>query len=305
MFKRILISFISLVLMSVLVGCQENNQPPVSYEKSSETAYYSQDDLVKLALENSDKTYIELNGNQSTISDESLTDETYIQFAPIDSLGRTGAAQACLGPETLPAEGEERESIGMIKPSGWQTKKYDKSIVDGMYLYNRCHQIAWCLSGLNAEEQNLMTGTRSFNVDGMLPFEDYVCDYIKETGNHVIYESTPIFQGDELVARALHLQARSYEDDGINFNVLIINKQDGITIDYSTGESELKKENNDSTENTKNTETYILNKNTKKIHKESCSSVQSMSPKNKETVQDTIEHLEDLGYTKCQTCLES
>lgn len=302
MFKRIFISFVALLLLSVLVGCQETEQSPVSSDTSSELVY-TQDELVKLATENSDKTYIEINGNQSSIRDEYLTDETYIQLSPLDSLGRTGTALACLGPETLPAEGEERGAIGMIKPSGWQTIRYDKSIVDGMYLYNRCHQIAWCLSGLNAEEKNLMTGTRSFNVDGMLPFEEYVCDYIKETGNHVIYESTPIFQGDELVARALHLQARSYEDDGINFNVLIINKQDGITINYATGESELQKVTSNTPEDSQTAETYVLNKNTKKIHKESCSSIQSMNPKNRETVQDTIEHLEELGYTRCQTCL--
>lgn len=149
--------------------------------------------------------------------------------------GRVGVSYANLGRETMPAKGEKRGKIGQVKPSGWHTFKFD--FVDGKYLYNRSHMIGWQLSGENANDKNLATGTRFFNVNGMLPFENLVADYIKNTGNHVLYRVTPVFVGDELVMRGLQMEGYSVEDDGagVSFNVYVYNAQPGVTIDYATG----------------------------------------------------------------------
>ena len=163
--------------------------------------------------------------------------DSFETYSSLDLLGRCGTAYANIGLDLMPTE--ERDSIGQVKPSGWQTVKYD--IVDGKYLYNRCHLIGYQLTGENANEQNLITGTRYLNVEGMLPFENLVADYVEETGNHVRYQVTPIFQGVELVARGVQMEAMSVEDDGagVCFNVFVYNVQPGITIDYATGESSL------------------------------------------------------------------
>ena len=181
--------------------------------------------------------YVELDGNVPAFTDEDLTTTAFESYSPLDALGRCGSAYACVGLETMPTE--DRGSIGQVKPSGWQTVKYD--CVDGKYLYNRCHLIGYQLTGENANEENLITGTRYLNVDGMLPFEDEVADYVQETGNHVLYRVTPIFQGDELVARGVQMEALSVEDDGqgVSFNVYVYNVQPGVVIDYATGESQL------------------------------------------------------------------
>lgn len=164
------------------------------------------------------------------------TNKTYIRFSKLDSLGRVGPAEAVLGPETLPYE--KRKGIGMVKPSGWHTYRFDDLIKD-KYLYNRCHLIAHELCGQNANPQNLMTGTRALNVDGMLPFENTVTKYIKNTKNHVYYKVTPHFKDNNLVADYITMQAYSIEDkgNGINYNIKIKNEQPGITIDYKTGQA--------------------------------------------------------------------
>ena len=181
--------------------------------------------------------YVVINGNVPDFSAEELSAEPFEVYSPLDFLGRCGTACANVGLELMPTE--ERGDIGSVKPTGWQTAKYD--IVDGGYLYNRCHLIGYQLTGENANEQNLITGTRYLNVEGMLPFENLVADYVKETGNHVRYQVTPIFQGVELVARGVQMEAMSVEDDGagVCFNVFVYNVQPGITIDYATGESSL------------------------------------------------------------------
>ena len=179
--------------------------------------------------------YVVIDGNQPDFSAESLSDEAFEVYSALDMLGRCGTAYANIGQELMPEE--ERGSIGQVKPSGWQTVKYD--IVDGKYLYNRCHLIGYQLTGENANEQNLITGTRYLNIEGMLPFENMVADYIQETGNHVRYRVTPVFRGTELVARGVQMEGLSVEDggEGICFNVFAYNVQPGITIDYATGES--------------------------------------------------------------------
>ena len=255
--------------------------------------------------------YVELDDNQPTFSKEDYQTNTYIQLSDLDHLGRTGRAIACLGQETMPSS--KRESIGMIKPSGWKTQRYD-DLISTKYLYNRCHQIAFMLSGLNAEEKNLMTGTRYFNVTGMLPFEEKVSNYIKNTNHHVLYEAIPIYQDDELVARGLVLQAASIEDEEIRFRVYIYNVQPGITIDYQTGDSRKategectygiseEKEPFDYHQSDTNEKEYVLNIKNKKYHDPHCSSVSRMSDSNKEVVTSTAKQLNEQGYSPCGIC---
>lgn len=159
---------------------------------------------------------------------------SYIKLSELDELGRCGPSEASLSLDTLP--GSERESIGMVKPTGWHTVRYD-DLIEDKYLFNRCHLLAHCLTGLNADERNLVTGTRYMNVSGMLPFETETVKYIERTGNHVFYRVTPIFEGNDLVCKGVLMEAASIEDNEINFKVFCYNVQPGITIDYATGES--------------------------------------------------------------------
>lgn len=183
------------------------------------------------------EAYTVVNGNQPYFSEADLTEESYEVYSPLDSLGRCGTAYANIGLDLMPTA--EREAIGQVKPTGWHTVKY--SGIDGNYLYNRCHLIGYQLSGENANEENLITGTRYLNVQGMLPFENMVADYVKETGNHVLYRVTPVFEGDNLLASGVLMEAESVEDKGeaILFCVYVYNVQPGITIDYATGNSQL------------------------------------------------------------------
>lgn len=181
--------------------------------------------------------YVIINNNIPFFNEEEMTTNTFEKYSKLDSLGRCGVAYANIGSELMPTE--ERGSIGSVKPSGWQTIKYD--IVDGKYLYNRCHLIGYQLTGENANKENLITCTRQMNVGTMLDFENEVADYIRKTNNHVLYRATPIFEGENIVASGVHLEAISVEDNGkgIKFNVYLYNIQDGIEIDYKTGESKL------------------------------------------------------------------
>lgn len=184
-----------------------------------------------------DEPYVVLNDNQPEFTEADFNKETFEKYSELDYLGRCGPAFAKVGIETMPTE--ERGEIGMVKPSGWKTIKYDS--VDGKYLYNRCHLIGYQLTAENANERNLITGTRYMNVEGMLPFENMVAEYIRETKNHVLYRVTPIFEGENLVANGIQIEAKSIEDNGakICFNVYVYNNQPGITIDYSNGDSSL------------------------------------------------------------------
>lgn len=207
---------------------------------------------------------------------------------------------------------EDRESISEVKPTGWINNSYD--CVDGGYLYNRCHLIGFQLAGENANEQNLITGTRSMNVDGMLPFENMVADYVKETGNHVLYRVSPIFEGNNLVASGVLMEAQSVEDngEGIQFCVYCYNVQDGITIDYATGNNYANGEQSAETANptpqgsnnqeTVATQRYVLNTNTKKFHYPECRSVKQMSDKNRQDVEANREEIIAQGYDPCGNC---
>lgn len=184
--------------------------------------------------------YVELDGNQPNFTQDDLTTEAFERYSELDSLGRCGVAYANICLEIMPTE--PRGDIGSVKPTGWQTVKYD--VVDGKYLYNRCHLIGYQLAGENANKQNLITGTRYLNVTGMLPFENEVDDYVDETGNHVLYRVTPYFEGAELVARGVQMEAYSVEDngEGVCFNIYAYNVQPGVEIDYATGGSWLSEE---------------------------------------------------------------
>lgn len=204
-----------------------------SSQQTGDTASASFDLSQVPAYSGSAETVV--NGNRPFFSEEDFTNTTGLQLSPLDSLGRCGVCTGMLGPETLPTE--ERGEIGSVRPSGWHTVKYDG--ISGRYLYNRCHLIAFCLSGLNAEPRNLITGTRYLNTEGMLPNETLTCDYIKDSGNHVLYRVTPVFEGSNLVASGVLMEGESVEDRGAGlcFCVYCYNVQPGISIDYATGDS--------------------------------------------------------------------
>ena len=243
--------------------------------------------------------YVVINENEPYFTEDELQEEAYESYSELDELGRCGAAEAVIGEELMPIE--KRGSIGQIKPSGWQTVKYDS--VDGKYLYNRCHLIGYQLTAENANEENLITGTRYMNVEGMLPFENMVADYIRETGNHVLYRVTPIFEGDNLVASGVLMEAKSVEDDGeeICYNVYVYNVQPGVEVDYATGDSW---ETDDALDTVNGEEegTYILNTNTKKFHSPSCSGASDIKSENKEEYTGTRTELIAQGYEPCGRC---
>ena len=281
----------------------------------------------------SGKPYTAVNNNEPYFTSDDLTTEAFENYSELDSLGRCGVAYANVCLETMPTE--KRGSISEVKPTGWHSVKYDN--VDGKSLYNRCHLIGYQLTAENANQQNLITGTRYLNVDGMLPFENMVADYVKETDNHVLYRVTPIFTGDNLVADGVLMEGYSVEDegDGICFCVYAYNVQPGITIDYATGDSWLSSENGNSdsssggnsavsqsaadksgtqqaavqTESVKETSApvstgteYILNTNTKKFHYPSCSSVKQMKASNKKEYTGSRDDLIAQGYDPCKKC---
>lgn len=281
----------------------------------------------------SGEPYTAVNNNEPYFTSDNLTTEAFENYSELDALGRCGVAYANVCLETMPTE--KRGSISEVKPTGWHSVKYDN--VDGKSLYNRCHLIGYQLTAENANQQNLITGTRYLNVDGMLPFENMVADYVKETDNHVLYRVTPIFTGDNLVADGVLMEGYSVEDegDGICFCVYAYNVQPGITIDYATGDSWLSSEkgNSDSssggnsavsqsaadksgtqqaavqTESVKETSApvstgteYILNTNTKKFHYPSCSSVKQMKASNKKKYTGSRDDLIAQGYDPCKKC---
>ena len=203
---------------------------------SGDTAEQGSIDLSNIPEYNGEP-YIAVNGNVPFFEDTEVTAISFEEYSDLDNLGRCGVAMASVGQDIMPTE--ERGSIGQIKPVGWHTVKYD--CVDGKYLYNRCHLLGYQLTGENANERNLITGTRYLNVDGMLPFENMVADYVMETGNHVMYRVTPIYTGNNLVADGVLMEGYSVEDQGkgITFCVYVYNVQPGVRIDYATGDSSL------------------------------------------------------------------
>ena len=241
--------------------------------------------------------YTAVNGNVPGFSEKDLTTASFESYSELDSLGRCGTAFACLGQDLMPRG--ERGDISGIHPTGWHSVQYD--FIDGKNLYNRCHLIGWQLSGEDANRKNLITGTRYMNVEGMLPFENMVADYIKETGCHVLYRVTPVFQGSNLVADGVLMEAMSVEDQGesISFCVFVPNVQPGVSIDYSDGSSRPA----DSQSSPENEEAiYIVNTNTRRFHLPSCSSVREMKESNRENFTGSREELIEEGYIPCGKC---
>ena len=247
----------------------------------------------------SGEPYVVVEGNQPSFTEDDMTTESYEYFSPLDQWNRCGYVMACIGQDLMPTE--DRGNIGQVKPSGWQSAKYD--FVDGKYLYNRCHLIGFQLTGENANECNLITGTRYMNVDGMLPFENMVADYVKETGNHVLYRVTPIYEGSELVARGVQMEAFSVEDkgEGICFHVYVYNNQPGVTINYADGSS---RESNIGTteENLQAEVIYILNTSSGKFHSSDCSQGRSMKEENRQDITACRSQMLAQGYTPAKCC---
>ena len=247
-----------------------------------------------------DEPYVIINDNQPDFTESDMVTKSYERYSQLDSLGRCGVTMACIGIDIMPTE--ERGSIGQVKPTGWHTVKYDN--VDGKYLYNRCHLIGYQLTGENANVKNLITGTRYLNLEGMLPFENLIADYVKETENHVIYRVTPIFEGDNLLASGVQMEAKSVEDngEGICFNVYAYNAQPDIVIDYATGESQLAEKSNFFDNDSTDTVEYILNTSSKKFHSSDCGAVANIKEQNKQTSDKTRDELLKQGYEPCKQC---
>ena len=241
------------------------------------------------------RAYIEINGNRPFFTEDDLTEEAFEYYSPLDALNRCGTAYANVGVELMPTE--ERGSIGQVKPTGWQSAKYD--CVDGKYLYNRCHLIGFQLTGENANPENLITGTRYLNMEGMLPFENLVTDFVKETEEHVLYRVTPLFTGDNLVCDGVLMEGLSVEDGGgeIQFCVFAYNVQPGVDIDYATGESRLAGQLPQGMAGD-----YVLNTGTKKFHHPDCPSAQKTQEANKKDFHGTREELIQRGYEPCGRC---
>lgn len=302
---RYLIGSILLSLSFVLGACSQSagsQQTEVNTELSGEkdtgSPEQSSFDLSQVPAY-SGEPYVVVNNNIPFFKDSDLTTEAFEKYSDLDSLGRCGAAYANVCQEIMPTE--NRGAIGMVKPTGWQTVKYDW--VDGKYLYNRCHLIGYQLSGENANEKNLITGTRYLNVDGMLPFENLVADYVHETDHHVLYRVTPVFENSDLVASGVLMEAQSVEDDDVLFCVYCYNVQPKVTIDYATGESHASEDTNiQETSQSTGEQTYIVNENTKKFHLPSCSSVKDMNSGNKREFTGGRQELLDEGYSACKTC---
>lgn len=314
MSKKIILLMSALAIILVMAGCTGS----ADY---TSVQSFSLEDIPA----SSDSGYVFINNNEPEFTDEELTTDAFEAYSPLDYLGRCGPAYACLGRELMPTE--ERESISHIHPSGWQSVQYD--IVEGGSLYNRSHLIGFQMSGENDNEENLVTGTRYMNAHVMLPFENMVADYIRDTGNHVLYRVTPVFEGSNLVASGLQMEALSVEDGGadICFNVYVYNVQPGIEIDYATGDSWLASgysvgdtgaadksgsEFGNSTVgsaaklpdsgDSNGAQSYVLNTNSKKFHNPDCGSVDDMSPENRSNFKGSRSDLIKHGYEPCGNC---
>ena len=321
----ILLSVISLVV----TGCKAGDSGLISNANKIETQ--AGEDAgsavdIKKVPKYSGAPYIVINGNKPSFSEKDK--ERVEEYSKLDKYGRCGTAFANVIKDIMPSSA--RESIGEVRPSGWHTVKYEKIIKD-RYLYNRCHLIAFQLAGENANERNLITGTRYLNVEGMLPFENKVADYVNATGNHVLYRVRPIFKGSDLVARGVQMEAKSVEDNGkgISFNVYCYNVQPGIRINYKDGSSQAenkvqknknkkvkkpekstKKKKSGKPKKTKKVEEdngvkvslhYVANTNTGKFHISTCRYVNMMKESNKYE-SDNRDELVSSGYVPCKVC---
>ncbi|MBE6727625.1 MAG: hypothetical protein E7562_03140 [Ruminococcaceae bacterium] len=293
---KLLLSVI-LIISLLLCGCAD--EKPQGGKADSDIV--TQENI--LTLDNipdyDNSPYVILYDNEPQFKSNELTVESFEDYSPLDSLGRCGVVMACIGRDIMPTE--ERGNIGSVKPSGWVMAKYD--FVDGKYLYNRCHLIGFQLTGENANECNLITGTRYLNVDGMLPFENMIADYVEETGNHVLYRVTPVFEGENLVASGVQMEAYSVEDKGesICFNVYAYNVQPGVEINYLTGESKANGNAGNISDSAVG-QKYIVNTNSNKFHYPECGSIKDISEQNRKEYTGNRETLLSNGYSPCGNC---
>lgn len=308
--KKLFKSVVSLLLLSMLLsGCtvsiQDLSQDLGTKSEQSTNSDTTVGDSKKMdaipGIEEYDASaydeYIVLNNNVPEFSDSEITTQSFEEYAQLDELGRCGTAYACIGTDLMPTE--KRGNISMVKPTGWHSVRYD--CVEGASLYNRSHLIGYQLSGENANENNLITGTRYMNV-GMIPFEEEVADYVKETDNHVMYRVTPVFEGDNLIASGVQMEALSVEDDGegVAYNVFLYNVQPGIEIDYATGSSrEVRTAGIDTEEGGTD---YILNTNTMKFHLPDCGSAANIQKGNRKEFTGERDTLLREGYEPCGSC---
>ena len=271
---------------------------------------------------------VELNKNVPDFTADEITTSSFEKYGELDELGRCTAAIACVGKDLMPTE--ERQSIVDVRPTGWKQNKYPGVVdSDPPYLYNRCHLIGFQLTGENANEKNLITGTRYLNVEGMLPYENQVAEYVESTGRHVMYRVTPVFTGNNLLCDGVQIEAYSVEDKGkgISFNVFCYNVQPGIEISYEDGNNKLASDadvvadrnsfmitggdsGNGSVRSSAGSDvsgipagtTYVVNKNSGKFHYPSCDSVNDMKEKNKEYSTKTRDELISEGKSPCKRC---
>lgn len=302
MHKQIKRSLLILIIASLLTGMMACTSSDTERGKlfSATTQTISLEEIPVY----SGKPYVEIENNEPDFSGEDQQEEAFEYYSELDEDGKCGVAEANIGEELMPEE--ERGPIGQVKPTGWHTVKYDN--VDGKYLYNRCHLIGYQLTGENANERNLITGTRYMNTEGMLPLEDLVAEYVRETGNHVLYRVTPIFEGDNLLASGVQMEAKSVEDngEGVCFNVYVYNVQPGIEIDYRTGESRFvggsPEDDASGTDASEEKRDYILNANSKKYHLPTCRGAKRTKQENREEYTGTASALKAKGYEPCQIC---
>lgn len=304
-FRKYLTLLVCTLLLNVCTAC--GIEQAFTEEAPEESVSVTQVELGEIP-EYQGSPYIEVEENEPDFTEEELTAVSYESYGELDGLGRCTTVEACIGTDLMPKE--ERGNISEVKPTGWQSVQYDN--VEGGSLYNRCHLIGYQLTGENANEQNLITGTRYMNTEGMLPFENEVAEYVEETDYHVMYRVTPVFEGDNLVASGVWMEAESVEDggEGVSFNVYVYNVQPGIEIDYTQGNSSEADDARSGSsgdedvqaDSGEETQTYILNTNTHKFHKPDCSSVGDMKPQNRQEFEGTRGEAISQGYDPCGSC---
>lgn len=240
--RKLIVSLVCLIIIGIGIYFNPGvlNEILTELSRDNGISYTTSLDLSSIP-EYCGTPFVVLNGDKPDFNEDDYTTEPFERYSDLDKWGRCGVAYANICKEIMPAKDEERESISDIEPSGWESKTY-KGVVEGNYLYHRCHLIARQLAGENANRKNLITGTRDLNIEGMLPFENDVVNYLnKNENNHVLYRVTPIYEGDNLIASGVQMEACSVEDNGkgLHFNVYVYNVQPGIIIDYATGKSKL------------------------------------------------------------------
>lgn len=295
--KKSLVLIIAIILLLNFTGCNS-----ILEALRESISHYEPDiltDVFKDTPTFSEYPYVVVNENKPIFSDKELTPNCVEKYSELDELGRCGVAFAVIGKESMPTG--KRQDISHIRPTGWHTTKYD--IVSGKYLYNRCHLIAYQLTNENANAKNLITGTRYMNEQGMLPFENLVADYIKETDNHVAYRVSPVFKDDNLLAYGVQIEALSIEDNGagICFNIYCFNAQPNVLIDYNTGESSLEIDYEYITDGNEKPD-YILDSKCKEYHLPSCEKIADIENGYKLNYIGNKEKLKELEYSPCKKC---